>query len=189
MCVLLICTLVASWDTFCIVVSSIAPNGAQFIYKCHRSEEIHRKIYAYHTCRRCISLVLARTNNAVKAILETITENVSSRTKPRKKNVECHYNCLEGHFKNYCYALTIKEKENIKARELIDIRRELIDIRSNLAEWSLILYVDRGNKYNLWWDKHIGFGWCYHTRLGKYGFITLLNIVATLSCRISCDST
>mgnify|MGYP006872747912 CR=1 FL=1 len=61
---------------FALLLVAVLHQMGHLIYNCHRSEEIHGKIYAYHTCRRCIRLVLARTNNVVKAKLETIMETL-----------------------------------------------------------------------------------------------------------------
>ena len=86
------------------------------------SEEIRRKsrwrciynVYEVSSCKnqQC-GQSQTRNNNE---------GNIKGKNKPRKKNVECHYCPKEGYFKKYCYALKIKEKKNIKAKELINIR-------------------------------------------------------------------
>ena len=119
--VFLLCTLPSSWDTFCTAISASVPNG-KLVYNdisgALLGEEIRRK-----------SMVSSQVGEAYNVRDSGYGKNQQrgrshtrnshgnhdkSRSKSRKRLVECHYCHKKGHIKKDCYALKNKEKEKSK---------------------------------------------------------------------------
>ena len=119
--VFLLCTLPSSWDTFCTAISASVPNG-KLVYNdisgALLGEEIRRK-----------SMVSSQVGDAYNVRDSGYGKNQQrgrsqnrnshgnhdkSRSKSRKRLVECHYCHKKGHIKKDCYALKNKEKEKSK---------------------------------------------------------------------------
>ena len=119
--VLLLCTLPTSWDTFCIAISNSAPKG-KLVYTdisgALLSEEIRRKSMVSSQVGDAYNVRdSGYGKNQQRGRSQTRNNHGShgkSRSKSRKRLVECHYCHKKGHIKKDCYALKNKEKEKGK---------------------------------------------------------------------------